>query len=198
MKLTTAFVSSFKKISDLPTDGRPEIAFIGRSNVGKSSLINAFAGKKQLAKVSSTPGKTQLLNYFDVNGTFYLVDMPGYGFAKVSKGDRQEWGKIAEEYFLRRKELKAVAILIDSRHPALPNDIEVVEWFSERNLPFFLVLTKSDKPKQAEVVKHERLLKENISTAIGVLRTSSETGRGIHELREFLFSIVNKEKNQES
>jgi GTP-binding protein len=190
LKITAQFLSSFPRVDLLPLDGRPEIAFIGRSNVGKSSLINAFTGRKGLAKTSSTPGKTQLLNYFDINGQFYLVDMPGYGYAKVSKGARQDWGKVSEEYFKKRKQLLAVGLLIDARHPGLANDVEVVEWFSENNIPFFIVMTKIDKVKQQDLASHERLLKESVFTAQAIIKTSSETGRGIDELRRFVLDLT--------
>jgi GTP-binding protein len=189
-KLNAKFLSSFAKIETLPTDGRPEIAFIGRSNVGKSSLINALVERKGLAKTSSTPGKTQLLNYFVINDQFYLVDMPGYGYAKVSKDQRQDWGKVSEDYFKKRKELKLVVLLIDARHEGLANDIAVVEWFSEKGVPFIVVLTKSDKVKQQELAKHEKMLKQNVYTAKGIFKTSSEAGRGIRELRGYLMSFI--------
>lgn len=189
-RLHAKFLSSFAKIETLPNDGKPEIAFIGRSNVGKSSLINALVERKGLAKTSSTPGKTQLLNYFDVNDTFYIVDMPGYGFAKVSKDQRQDWGRVSEEYFRKRKELKLVVLLIDSRHEGLANDIAVVEWFSEKGVPFIIVLTKSDKVKQQDLARHEKMLKQSVFTAKGVFKTSSEAGRGIRELRGFLLGVV--------
>jgi GTP-binding protein len=189
-KLNAKFLSSFAKIETLPRDGKPEIAFIGRSNVGKSSLINALVERKGLAKTSSTPGKTQLLNYFDVNDQFYIVDMPGYGYAKVSRDKRQDWGKVSEDYFKKRKELKLVVLLIDSRHEGLANDISVVEWFSEKQIPFIVVLTKSDKVKQQDLAKHEKMLKQNVYTAQGIFKTSSEAGRGIRELRGFLLSVV--------
>ncbi len=192
MNITAEFVASFPKFDLLPADGRPEIAFIGRSNVGKSSLLNALVNRKNLAKTSSTPGKTQLLNYFIANGAFYLVDMPGFGYAKVAKTSRLDWAKVSEEYFLKRKSLKAVALLIDARHPLLANDIAVVEWFSEHNKPFFIVLTKCDKVKQQDLARHEKLLKEQVFTALGVLKTSSENGRGVNELRNFIHKILER------
>jgi GTP-binding protein len=196
VKFNAKFVSSYPKVSLLPDDGLPEVAFIGRSNVGKSSLINALTEKKQLAKTSSTPGKTQLLNYFIVNDQFYLVDMPGFGYAKVGKEDRRQWAKVSEEYFKSRKQLVAVALLIDARHPLLANDIAVVEWFSEKNIPFFIVLTKSDKPKQIELSKHEKLLKQQVFTALGVFRTSSEKGTGINQLRAFIADLLSGKSEQ--
>lgn len=190
MKFNAQFLSSFPSVASLPKDGKPEIAFIGRSNVGKSSLINSLVERKGLAKTSSTPGKTQLLNYFSVNDLFYLVDMPGYGYAKTAKTKRMDWAKVSEQYFLERKELRATGILIDSRHPQLESDVAVVEWFSEKNLPFFIVLTKTDKPKQQEVALHEKMLRQHVFTALGIVKTSSEKGRGIMELRQFIGDIL--------
>src|SRR5260221_360953 len=134
MKLEVKFVSSFASMLSLPKDGLPEVAFIGRSNVGKSSLLNAIADRKQLAKTSSTPGKTRTLNFFHASAgcDFYLVDMPGYGYAKQSKSERFSWAKLAERYFLERKELIATAILIDARHPNLEADQMVIEWFIDQ------------------------------------------------------------------
>lgn len=197
MRFDAKFLSSFATFDKLPSDGKPEIAFIGRSNVGKSSLINALTERKNLAKTSSTPGKTQLLNYFSVNDSFYLVDMPGYGYAKTSKEKRFDWAKLTEEYFRQRKALSAVGVLIDSRHPQLESDIMVVEWLAERNIPFFIVLTKTDKPNQSEVARHAKLLKENIGPALGIFQTSSEKGRGIRELRDFVSNCAAKGSNHE-
>ena len=197
MKFDAKFISSFASFESLPTDDKPEIAFIGRSNVGKSSLINALTERKNLAKTSATPGKTQLLNYFSVNGEFYLVDMPGYGYAKTSKEKRFDWAKLTDTYFRNRKSLRAIGVLIDSRHPLLENDVMVVEWMAERDLPFFLVLTKTDKPTQSEVASHERLLRQNVAPALGIFKTSSEKGRGIRELREFVSGLASAPRNSE-
>jgi GTP-binding protein len=196
-KLSAKFLSSYAQLEQLPNDGKPEIAFIGRSNVGKSSLINAITERKGLAKTSSTPGKTQLLNYFSVNDQFYIVDMPGYGFAKVSKDKRHDWAQIAEQYFKRRKQLKTVVLLIDSRHEGLANDVAVVEWFSENNIPFVIALTKADKVKQQELARHEKTLKQTVFTADGIFKTSSEAGKGIRELRNYLLGLVNPAQAQQ-
>ncbi len=173
-------------MNSLPHDGKPEIALIGRSNVGKSSLINALAGKKQLAKTSSTPGKTRLLNYFDVNGEFYLVDMPGFGYAKQSKSERMDWALVAERYFLERKELQGIGLLIDSRHPELESDMMVLRWFMENRLPFFIVLTKTDKIRQDEMAAHQKSLRAMLGSDLPVFATSSEKGKGIADLRKFI------------
>ena len=184
MKFETAFISSFATIQSLPKEGLPEIALIGRSNVGKSSLINALAARKQLAKTSGTPGKTRTLNYYLVNGAFYLVDMPGYGYAKQAKSERIAWAHVAEQYFLERSPLRAIGLLIDARHPELESDGTVLRWFAEHGLAVFIVLTKSDKAKQQDVARHVRRLVD--SPVIKIFSTSSTTGKGISELRKFI------------
>jgi GTP-binding protein len=189
VKFHAKFISSYAKIDTLPSDGSSEIALIGRSNVGKSSLINALVGQKQLAKTSSTPGKTQLLNYFRVNDTFYLVDMPGYGYAKTARAKRITWAKLCERYFLERNPLCAVGLLIDARHPELESDVLVANWFVENGIPFFVVLTKTDKTKQAETQRHKNILTARFPTSLDFFSTSSEKGRGIAELRIFITEI---------
>ncbi|HWF43645.1 MAG TPA: ribosome biogenesis GTP-binding protein YihA/YsxC [Candidatus Kapabacteria bacterium] len=186
MKFTAKFVSSFATIASLPSDGSVEIALIGRSNVGKSSLINALVGQKQLAKTSSTPGKTQLLNYFRVDGEFYLVDMPGYGYARTAIAKREQWAKLTERYFRERTELVAVGLLVDARHPELESDRLVAEWFEGNRIPFFIVITKADKAKQQEIAKHKQLLAAHFPASLGVFVTSSSKGTGIATLQKFI------------
>ena len=190
MKFFAKFVSSYAAIDTLPSDGSPEIALIGRSNVGKSSLVNALTGQKQLAKTSSTPGKTQLLNYFRANDAFYLVDMPGYGYAKTAKSKRFEWAKLSERYFLGRNELCSVGLLIDARHPGLESDVLVANWFSENGIPFFIILTKTDKAKQDEIARHKNLLAGEFAAASGIFPTSSEKGVGLVRLRDFMIESI--------
>jgi GTP-binding protein len=185
MKFATAFVSSFASVGTLPVDGKPEVALIGRSNVGKSSLLNALADRKQLAKTSGTPGKTRTLNYYLVNGAFYLVDMPGYGYAKHAKSERMEWARVAEQYFIERKELTAVGLLIDARHPRLESDEAALQWFREHGVGVFIVLTKCDKAKQQDIARHVRAIGESDSTT-KIFSTSSASGKGIAELRRFI------------
>ncbi len=129
----------------------PQVAMAGRSNVGKSSLINRLAGRKKLAKISSTPGKTRSLNFYKViPGNFFLVDLPGYGYARVSKTERAKWGKLIEQYMLKNPWLKAVAVLLDSRHPPQKPDLELVAFLNKMHIPIIAVLTKADKPKQKD------------------------------------------------
>ncbi len=189
MKFEAAFHSSFASIGSLPKEGLPEIALIGRSNVGKSSLINALAERRDLAKTSATPGKTRTLNYYLINRKFYVVDMPGYGYAKQAKSERIEWARVAEQYFLKREELKAVGILVDSRHPKLESDEMVLQWFRDNEISCFLVLTKADKARQQEISRHTRLLSE-IHSEARIFITSSAESRGFSELRKFMLEAA--------
>jgi GTP-binding protein len=137
-----------------PAPDRPEYAFIGRSNVGKSSLINMLAGNDKLAKTSATPGKTQLINHFSINNEWYIVDLPGYGFAKVSQSERRRWEQMIENYLRKRENLVTVFVLIDSRHSPQKIDLEFLERLRKWNVPFCLVFTKSDKENQRTVSKN--------------------------------------------
>jgi GTP-binding protein len=148
-----AFAGSYPSESHCPKDDKPEFAFIGRSNVGKSSLINMLCGRKEIAYTSKKPGKTQLLNYFLVDGEWYLVDLPGYGYAKISKRKRKEWERMIQDYLVRRSMLQCAFVLIDSNIPPQALDIEFINWLGEIRIPFVIVYTKSDKPsnKQLEI-----------------------------------------------
>ena len=189
MKFSAEFVSSFASLASLPNDGLPEIALIGRSNVGKSSLINALAERRNLAKTSSTPGKTRTLNYYKVNGKFYLVDMPGYGYAKQARTERMDWARVAERYFLERKELRAAGLLVDSRHPKLESDELILDWFREHTIPAFIVLTKADKARQQEIAHHVRIIEE-LQPASKIFITSAPESRGTNELRKFIIETA--------
>ena len=161
---TAEFVKSSGKWQDCPEPKIPEYAFIGRSNVGKSSLINAMLNRKDLAKTSQTPGKTQLINHFLINENWYLTDLPGYGYAKVSKSQRKDFEKLITNYILNRKNLVNLFVLVDSRHSAQKIDLEFIEWCGENGIPFSIVFTKADKLKgnaaTANVEKYkEELLK---------------------------------------
>ena len=130
---------------DYPEEGRPEIAFAGKSNVGKSSLINYMTNNKKLAYVSKQPGKTRLINYFLVNDSFYLVDLPGYGFARVSKTEKESWARMMEQYFAVAKNLRALVILVDIRHKPTQDDLQMIEWAAHYGVPFMIAATKADK-----------------------------------------------------
>ena len=151
---SAAYVISSPDYQQCPKPDRPEYAFIGRSNVGKSSLINMLVNNDKLAKTSGTPGKTQLINHFSVNEEWYLVDLPGYGFAKVSQSQRKKWEKMIEDYLRKRSNLVMVFVLIDSRHSPQKIDLEFVNTLGEWQIPFCLVFTKADKEKQRVVSKN--------------------------------------------
>src|SRR5687768_5635142 len=191
MKITSAeFVKSAFEQSHWVKGGLPEIAFLGRSNVGKSSLLNSLLQRKALARTSNTPGRTQSINFFLVNANkpvgsgpstdgsgFYFVDLPGYGFAKVSKSMRADWGKMAEEYLSNRQELALCIQLVDSRHKPSRLDIQLYEWLVFNQKPFIIVATKSDKLSSNVLGKHTRLI-EHEMPASRLITYSSTTGKG--------------------
>lgn len=156
------FVTSAVKPNQYPIDDRPEIAFVGRSNVGKSSIINALTNRRHLAKVSGTPGKTRLINFFIINDSFYLVDLPGYGYAKVSKTEKASWGKIIEDYLIKRETLKRVVLLVDCRHTPTGDDILMHEWIKHYGYDVIVVATKSDKLTKNELRKSEKVIRETL------------------------------------
>ena len=147
------FVISNTELDKLPKPTLPEYAFIGRSNVGKSSLINMLCNRNKLAKTSSTPGKTQLINHFKINDAWYLVDLPGYGYAKVSKKDREKWKGFTYQYLKKRENLLGVFVLIDSRIPAQKIDLEFMEWLGINGIPFAMIFTKIDKRASKDLNK---------------------------------------------
>ena len=177
------FVRSFGKASELPEPTTPEVAFAGRSNVGKSSLLNRLVGRKALAKVSSTPGRTANINFFDVDGVSF-VDLPGYGYAKVSAGERQRWADLIAGYFAQERSFNLVVALVDIRHEAQKLDQQMLAFLAEEGLPFVVALTKADKLSRAKQDRQVSLL----SKQFGIPRdqmivTSAETGLGIDVLR---------------
>lgn len=186
---TTFFIKSSTGYKQCPADARPEVALIGRSNVGKSSLINMLVQKKKLAKVSSTPGKTQLINHFLINEKYYLVDLPGYGWAKVGQRKKKEWEKMILHYLLYRKNLVEILLLIDIRLPPQKIDLEFIEWLFQAGKLFSIVFTKSDKlSKQqvsAQVHTFQQKLKDQFGT-INCLVTSSSMCAGREELIDYL------------
>jgi GTP-binding protein len=165
-----------------PQDGRPEYAFIGRSNVGKSSLINMLTGVKGLAKTSGRPGKTQLINHFLINNEWYLVDLPGYGYARTSKSAREGFSQMIREYFLHREALTNTFVLIDSRIPPQRIDLEFINFLGENGVPLTIVYTKTDKEKQREVMGNVKLMKQELGKLWEelppMMLTSSLTGYG--------------------
>lgn len=156
------FVSSHADVRKCPPPDKPEFAFIGRSNVGKSSLINLLTSRKSLAKISGTPGKTQTINHFLINDEWFLVDLPGYGFAAVSRGKRAGFGKMIEQYILTRENLYCLFILIDSRHSPQKIDLEFIHWSGGHGVPLALIFTKTDKLSKNELQKNISLYKNEL------------------------------------
>ena len=179
---SAVFTVSSPSYTKCPNDGRPEYAFIGRSNVGKSSLINMLTGVKGLAKTSGRPGKTQLINHFLINGEWYLVDLPGYGYAKTSKSSREKWDKMMRDYFLHREPLANVYVLVDSRVEPQRLDLEFISFLGMNGIPLTIVFTKTDKEKQREVMANIKAFKKALSEQWDelppMLLTSSLTGYG--------------------
>lgn len=193
IKTAEFVISSARADRCPPTDGKPEYAFIGRSNVGKSSLINMLTGRKKLAMTSATPGKTLLINHFSINNEWYLVDLPGYGYAKRGKKEMEKLRNLIEYYVLERKELTCLFVLIDSRLTPQRIDLEFIQWLGEEGVPFALIFTKADKSKTTELHK-------NVDGFLNELRkeweelpphfvTSSAQGRGRDEVLDYIEQI---------
>jgi GTP-binding protein len=184
------FISSHSSIKKCPVPDKPEFAFIGRSNVGKSSLINALVKRKSLAKTSVTPGKTQTINHFLINNSWYLVDLPGYGYASVSKGLRAGFGKMIEEYISQRETLHCLFILIDSRLEPQKIDLSFIQWAGERGIPMCLIFTKTDKLRKNELAKNkaafERTLLNSWEELPPLILTSAEKKLGREEVLQFI------------
>jgi GTP-binding protein len=188
--LDARFIISSPDYTKCPDAAFPEYAFIGRSNVGKSSLINMITGKKMLAKISSTPGKTQLINHFLVNETWYLVDLPGYGYARTAKSRRKIWEGMIVDYLLKRTSLMTTFILVDSRLPLQENDRQVINWFGENSLPFTIILTKTDKLSVNQLDSNLMGLKKDLQAEWEELPpfiiSSAARGVGRDEIIEFI------------
>ncbi len=188
--------------SRLPNNVLPEFAFAGKSNVGKSSLINAFMNRKSYARISSQPGKTQTINYYNINKEFYLVDLPGYGYAKVSESVKEQWGKMIERYLKKSPTLKAVFLLIDIRHEPGANDIQMYEWIIANGFDPIIIATKADKISKGAVSKQVALINKTLKCVKGtiIIPFSAEDKRGLEDIyrtvEEYLNEISsNKEEN---
>lgn len=189
MKITQIeFVVSAVSKDQYPDDALPEIALAGRSNVGKSSLINCLTNRKNLARTSSKPGKTQVLNFYRCNHAFYFVDVPGYGYAKVSKSVRSKWGKMLEMYFQTRSSLKAVILIVDLRHPPTADDKQMVQYLRYYQIPMIIVATKADKIAKGKWLKHLNVIRQHLTLSSGdpLLPFSAKTGAGKEELLQLL------------
>lgn len=185
--------------SKLPETDKVEIAFAGKSNVGKSSLINALMNRKALARTSATPGKTQTINFYNVNDVMYLVDLPGYGYAKVSEKEKIQWGKLIERYLNTSKQLKAVFLLIDIRHEPSANDKMMYEWIVSQGYHPIIIATKLDKLKRSQIQKHVKMIKEGLKLLPGtvVIPFSAETKQGRDEIWELIDTYLQDETEVE-
>ena len=186
--------------STLPENDKPEIAFAGKSNVGKSSLINALMNRKSLARISATPGKTQTINFYNINREIYLVDLPGYGYAKVSEKEKEAWGKMIERYLHKSTMLKAVFLLIDIRHDPSKNDKMMYDWILHQGYEPVIIATKLDKLKKSQVAKQLKAIRTGLGLVSGttVIPFSDKTKQGRDEIWEYaesrLFESVDKEE----
>jgi len=194
MKIKSAeFVVSNQDVAKCPNNHIPEYAFIGRSNVGKSSLINMLTSRKSLAKTSGRPGKTQLINHFIINSNWYLVDLPGYGYARVSKSSKKTFQKFITTYFEKRTQLVSAFVLVDIRHEPQPIDLNFMEWLGENGIPFSIIFTKADKLKPKAIENHvedyKNVLLETWEEIPQYFVTSSSKGIGKDELLEYIDSI---------
>jgi len=177
-----------------PVSDRPEFAFIGRSNVGKSSLINMLMGMKNLAKTSSEPGKTRLINHFIVNNEWFLVDLPGYGYAKVLRSNREKWIKFIRKYILERENLSCVMVLLDIRLEPQQNDLDFMNWLGENEIPFVMIFTKTDKLSrdaiQGNLTIYRNVMLKSWEELPSVFVTSAEKGTGKEELLDFIANTI--------
>jgi GTP-binding protein len=187
----SSFVKSIVSLDQAPELKYDEIAFVGRSNVGKSSLLNALLGRKNLAKTSSTPGKTQLINYFLVNNERYFVDLPGYGFAKVAKKELKKWQKMIEGYLLKSEPLKLIVLLIDSRHTLMASDQQMIDWLDLNEMPYMVVLTKADKLKKNQKLKIFNSWKNDLPDH-HLMMFSKMDQESIYQLATFLKNFISQ------
>lgn len=184
--------------SKLPENQKPEIAFAGKSNVGKSSLINALMNRKSLARTSGQPGKTQTINFYNINDAMYLVDLPGYGYAKVSESEKQKWGKMIENYLQKSRQLKAVFLLIDIRHAPSANDKTMYEWIEYQGYEPVIIATKLDKIKKSQVQKQVKLVREGLGMKKEnvLIPFSATTKQGREEIWELMDALVERETHE--
>lgn len=178
------FVLSAVSPKNFIQDGRPQVAFAGRSNVGKSSVINRLLNRKNLARVGAAPGKTTHINYFNIDGAFYLVDLPGYGYAKVSKAERDRWGRLMERYFADRALMSLGVLIVDARHKPTADDCTMAQWYKDAQCPFLVVANKLDKLKKREIEPNLQQIREvlELDNTVKLIPFSAEKGEGKQEL----------------
>lgn len=186
-----AFIRSVVSVADCPKDGLPQLAFAGKSNVGKSSVINRVLQRKNFARVGEAPGKTTHINYFKIDERFYLVDLPGYGYAKVSKTERERWGKLMQEYFASGL-IQLGVMIVDARHKPTGNDCIMANWFKQTQSPFVVVANKLDKLKKSEIEPNLDLIRMTLELPdeVDIIPFSAEKGEGREELVKFLIRTV--------
>ncbi|CAN5269791.1 ribosome biogenesis GTP-binding protein YihA/YsxC [soil metagenome] len=193
------FITGAPSLADCPPSSIPEFCFAGRSNVGKSSLINKVTNKRRLARTSNTPGKTQQMNYYKIDETFYLVDLPGFGFAKVPKKERDRWGKDIQNYLLNRDTLQLILHLVDARHNPTKLDEDFFYWMASNQMPFSVLLTKADKLSgnklQSSKKKVANVLSE-MNIEVPVIPCSAISGKGIEELQSLILEFINPKQDQ--
>ncbi|MBS0011823.1 MAG: YihA family ribosome biogenesis GTP-binding protein [Bacteroidales bacterium] len=187
---SATYIKSSTQIRECPDADKPEYAFTGRSNVGKSSLINMLCRRKKLAKTSSTPGRTRTINHFVINDSWYLADLPGYGYAKVSRSSRKKWSGFTTEYLLKRENLVSLFVLIDARHEPIKSDNEFMDFLGLNAIPFARVFTKSDKVSSKELEKniaiHDKLMLETWESLPPTFLSSSSTGAGREDILKYI------------
>ena len=190
------FQASYGLSSQLPESDRPEFVFSGRSNVGKSSVINRLLNRKNFARVGAAPGKTTQINYFKIDNAFYLVDLPGYGYAKVSKAERDRWGKLMESYFADPELMTLGVMIVDSRHKPTADDCTMARWYREAGCPFVVVANKLDKLKKSQVEPNLQVIRETLELGEGdvVIPFSAEKGTGRQELVSAILASVEGRK----
>ncbi|PHU34282.1 ribosome biogenesis GTP-binding protein YihA/YsxC [Pseudobutyrivibrio ruminis] len=181
--------------STLPKNDLPEVAFAGKSNVGKSSLINAVMNRKSLARVSAQPGKTQTINFYNINDEIYVVDLPGYGFAKASEKERERWGKMIETYLNTSDMIRAVFLLVDIRHAPSANDKQMFEWMDYVGYDPIVIATKADKIKRSQLDKQIKILREGLDATKDtiIVPFSSQTKQGLDTIQDFLAQVIENE-----
>lgn len=188
----TEFILSAASPKDFVQDRLPQVAFAGRSNVGKSSVINRLLNRKNYARVGAAPGKTIHINYFKVDETFYLVDLPGYGYAKVSKDERDRWGKLMEDYFAHPELMTLGVLIVDARHKPTADDCTMAQWFRETGCPVIVVANKLDKLKKSEIDSNLQQIRDTLQLEedVAVLPFSAERGDGRQDLLHLIFSHI--------
>ena len=185
------FIKSVYSSQDFLSDKKPHFAFVGRSNVGKSSLINSITNRKNLAKTSSTPGKTRAVNYFNINDELFFVDLPGYGYHKASKSAQKQWAPLIEEYLLENDNMKALFVLLDIRHKPTNLDKQMIDFLYKCNITFYILATKSDKISKSQINKHLNMISSDLGVGSGnIIVTSSKSKTGLDKIYEKIEALI--------